>query len=178
MDADGHLSNAGVWRGRVADIPVDNTVEVLPPDHYLFAFVGPMFPREVIDRAGLPMKDFFIWFDDVEYALRLRRLDIRSRVIPAAIMHHTFGQKREVQFLWKRKVRTYYAPWKIYYGTRNAFYTITRFPPDGRSLWCLLRDQARFFIGDLLYEPERWTYARMRVRGVWDGIRGRLGKCL
>jgi rhamnopyranosyl-N-acetylglucosaminyl-diphospho-decaprenol beta-1,3/1,4-galactofuranosyltransferase len=176
QDSAGLRSSAGVWHGRVTDVPIADRTHPLPPGHYLFALVGPLFHREVLDRAGLPIKEYFIWYDDVEYALRLQRLGILSQVVPDAIMHHTFGVKREVRFLWQRKIRAYHAPWKVYYGARNAFYTITRFQPDVRSLHCLLSDQARWFIGDLLYEPERWTYARMRLGGLWDGVWGRLGK--
>jgi rhamnopyranosyl-N-acetylglucosaminyl-diphospho-decaprenol beta-1,3/1,4-galactofuranosyltransferase len=166
-------SSIGVWRGRVMDVSMAQANTL---GHFLFAFVGPLLPRQVIARAGLPIKEFFIWFDDVEYALRLKRLGLQNRVIDRAVMHHNFGQNHEVRFLWRRKIRVYHPPWKVYYGARNALYTLTRLSRDQRSLRCYFLDQFRYLLGDLLYEKERWTFVRMRLRGMWDGALGRLGK--
>lgn len=35
------------------------------------SFVSIMFPRNVVERVGYPITDFFIWGDDVEYTLRI-----------------------------------------------------------------------------------------------------------
>lgn len=40
-------------------------------------FVSLLFPAKVIRRVGLPIKDFFIWGDDVEYT---RRLSLRAKI--------------------------------------------------------------------------------------------------
>ncbi|MBQ7887868.1 MAG: glycosyltransferase family 2 protein [Clostridia bacterium] len=40
-------------------------------------FVSCLFRAEVIERAGLPIKEFFIWGDDIEYT---RRLSVRMKL--------------------------------------------------------------------------------------------------
>lgn len=40
-------------------------------------FVSLMFPRETIKKVGLPIKDFFIWGDDIEFT---RRITVRNNM--------------------------------------------------------------------------------------------------
>ncbi|MCT2911655.1 glycosyltransferase family 2 protein [Weissella confusa] len=50
-------------------------------------FVSMLIPRSVINKAGLPEKDMFIWGDDTEYSLRMSSMfgagvfDLDSRVL-------------------------------------------------------------------------------------------------
>jgi GT2 family glycosyltransferase len=173
-DSTGFRTDPGVWAGRVTSIPCGD--ETLPVGHYLFTFVGPLLPRDAILQAGLPRSEFFIWFDDVEYALRLRRLGIPSIIIPRATMYHEFYERKTVRFLGGEKIRGTLQPWKVYYGARNGFYTITRYPPDRRALWLFLHDQTRAMVGDLLFEDQRWAFLHARLSGLLDGFYGRLGK--
>lgn len=52
------------------------------------SFVAILFPRETIVSVGYPIKDFFIWGDDVEYTRRICKLGlIGIQVIDAEILH-------------------------------------------------------------------------------------------
>ena len=54
-------------------------------------FVSLLIPKETILRVGLPIKEFFIWSDDVEYTSRItRRFSLPAFLIPESeILHET-----------------------------------------------------------------------------------------
>jgi len=84
-DGSSHISNGTNpdmsydWRHRVLDercIPVVSA-----------AFVGIMFSRIAIQRVGFPLKEYFIWSDDVEYTLRVSR-EFRCYVVLDSKVYH------------------------------------------------------------------------------------------
>jgi len=54
-------------------------------------FVSLLFPKETILKVGLPIKEFFIWSDDVEYTVRITiKNKIPSYIVPSSgIIHKT-----------------------------------------------------------------------------------------
>jgi GT2 family glycosyltransferase len=75
------------------------------------AFEGFMFRREVVDRIGLPDASFFIFYDDVDFAVRARRAGfviwgIRDAVL---VRQLDFSQQHDL------------AGWKGFYMFRNLF---------------------------------------------------------
>jgi GT2 family glycosyltransferase len=179
QDSDGRLYGFFEWRGRNVDV----TTEVVAQKRavkgeFPFAFVGPLIAREIVKQVGLPNKDFFIWFDDWEYALRIKdRTNAEVFAVPDAVFFHDFGGKsKEVRFLGRRTIRSDQAAWKTYYGTRNQLYTFTRTRHDPRELFYYFLYELRTMVGDVLYEPDRWQRVRLRLMGMRDGAVGRLGK--
>ncbi len=178
-DSGGHAYGIAAWRRRNVDV----TAEVLAQGgvvggNFLFDFTAPLIAREIVARAGLPNKDFFIWFDDYEYALRVRRRTGAEVVnIPDAVFFHDFGgNTRSVRFLGRRSMRSDLPAWKLYYGARNPLYTLLRVRrrPDELALFFVV--QARLLLMDIAYEPDRWERARLRLLGMRDGIIGTLGR--
>jgi rhamnopyranosyl-N-acetylglucosaminyl-diphospho-decaprenol beta-1,3/1,4-galactofuranosyltransferase len=147
---------------------------------FLFAWVGCLVPRQAIDAIGLPARDFFIWFDDSEYALRLRKHGgIGVRCVPEAVMFHDMGDnRREVKFLGIRSLRSDVPAWKMYYGTRNMLYTLLRARGVPTEIALFFLVHLRQLLMDVMYEPDRWTRVRLRLKGMFDGVFGRLGKRL
>ncbi len=175
----GHFYGVGVWRG----MDVNVTDEVMAGGRpvcgdYVFAFVGPLISRSIVDLIGLPKRDFFIWYDDIEYALRIMNApDTRIVIVPDAIFFHDYGgASREVKFLGRTSLRSSQPAWKAYYSARNPLYIITRTRRSLRDFLVYLRTQIRFMIGEIMYEPDRWKRIGLRFRGFWDGAFGRLGK--
>jgi GT2 family glycosyltransferase len=164
QDETGRLHGIGEWSGRY----VDRTAEVLGREavvgKYVFAFVGPLFSRSVINIIGLPECEFFIWFDDIEYALRLQSSDaVEITVIPAAVIRHPSLTNATV------------APWKIYYGARNSTHVAIHRSRGYKPLIRLATFQLYALLHDLLFGPQRLCRAEMRMRGLVDGVFGRLG---
>ncbi len=179
QDRSGRQYGINVWRKRHIEATAEVTAGGQPVSGpFLFAFVGPLIAREVVSAVGLPNKDFFIWFDDYEYGLRIQdRTSAAIIVVPDALIFHDYGERtRQIRFLGRRSNRSEQPPWKTYYGTRNTLYTLTRIRCDPQELFLFFLVQLRVLIMDLAYGPERSERASLRLLGFRDGILGRLGR--
>ncbi|ANK62553.1 hypothetical protein AYR56_09910 [Loigolactobacillus backii] len=85
----------------------------------VFTFVGCVISRELISKIGLPDKDYFIWYDDVEYSLRIREYTKILNVSKAKIVHKTKVISNDFAAQYK-------PDWREYYGVRNRLLTIKR----------------------------------------------------
>jgi rhamnopyranosyl-N-acetylglucosaminyl-diphospho-decaprenol beta-1,3/1,4-galactofuranosyltransferase len=81
------------------------------------AFEGFMLRRAVIDAIGLPDPSYFIFYDDVDYALRARRAGYRIWAVRDAVLVRQldFDQQHDL------------GGWKGYYMYRNLFVVHLRF---------------------------------------------------
>ena len=75
-------------------------------------FEGPLIKRKVIDSIGLPNKDYFIFYDDLDYAIRARKAgfniycDFNARATRLLVNN----QKQDLK------------SWKGYFMLRNMFH--------------------------------------------------------
>lgn len=77
-------------------------------DYEIATFCGLFVKKSLIKEIGLPRKDFFIWYDDSEYSLRIIKKG-KIRNINSAFLNHktTINTKNNKM------------SWKNYYGYRN-----------------------------------------------------------
>ncbi|GGF00891.1 glycosyltransferase family 2 protein [Mycetocola zhadangensis] len=78
------------------------------------SFVSVLIPRWAIEKNGLPYAEYFIWFDDHEYTLRLTAICPGVQVLSSVVVHD-MGDNRGVNFgmIDDRNA------WKFAYGVRN-----------------------------------------------------------
>lgn len=139
-------------------------------------FEGPLVRREVVERAGLPNRDLFIFCDDTDFCLRAGLAGFGIVYVPAAVMDKasffkgaSWGEREE-----KKK-------WKRYYQVRNATYLNHHY---GRN-WGVrylrgLLGAAGYMLTALFTAPfsRGWRYADIpRLWRAWrDGVTERLGR--
>jgi rhamnopyranosyl-N-acetylglucosaminyl-diphospho-decaprenol beta-1,3/1,4-galactofuranosyltransferase len=177
------------WQGgNYVDLDVDTKIprngsragRKRPTKELLFTFVGPLISKGVIDKVGLPHPGYFIWFDDFEYAFRIRRyMKHRFTVVTDAKIYHDPGiSQQEVRLLGigKPKLRATFAVWRSYYMARNSLYTLTRTRGRMWEVLLFLFRQIRVLTAIVLYDPDRSVRLRMHLRGLFDGAFGRMGK--
>ena len=73
-------------------------------------FEGPLIERALIEAIGLPNKDFFIFYDDTEYAQRASRIT-KIKYVPSAKLHKMVIPPEKIPW-----------SWKTYYSIRNSTY--------------------------------------------------------
>lgn len=78
------------------------------------SFVSVLVPRWVLEKYGLPFKEYFIWFDDAEYTLRITRVCPGVQVLDSVIVHD-MGANKGVNFTMIDEKNA----WKFAYGVRN-----------------------------------------------------------
>ncbi|MCR2823993.1 glycosyltransferase [Microbacterium sp. zg.Y909] len=101
------------------------------------SFVSVLIPRWAIAEYGLPYAEYFIWFDDREYTLRLSARCPGVQVLDSVVVHD-MGDNKGVNF----SMVTAASLWKFAYGVRNeASYQLHH-----RSLLYFLEFGARLFV--------------------------------
>lgn len=127
----------------------------------LFTFVGVAVKTSVVRKIGLPEKDFFIWWDDNEYSLRVSKIG-EIVCLPEAITVHDVDADARI------------VCWKSYYGMRNRLYTYKRYFGVASFLYHFLGAYKRYFT---LLKDEKWRpYADLIRQGALDAAKGKLGK--
>lgn len=136
----------------------------------LVTFVGVVFNKDLIKKVGLPEKDYFIWYDDTEYSLRVRKHTKILNVSDAKIFHKVNSSK----------VQGWQPNWREYYGMRNKIQTIKK---HGHPYLLARAYIYLFFVKKMVgntVKSERKGYRRYMYRsfidGFNDGIHDRLGK--
>lgn len=80
-------------------------------EYDLSSFCGLFIKYTLKEKIGLPEKDFFIWYDDTEYSLRINKYSKMLNINSAKLEHKT-----------DITPNTGFS-WKSYYGYRNSFVT-------------------------------------------------------
>ncbi|MGJ9411321.1 glycosyltransferase family 2 protein [Aeromicrobium sp. CF4.19] len=122
-------------------------------------FVSALFPRWTVEEHGLPLTEYFIWFDDKEFT---KRLSARSglagiQVLDSYAIHDMPGENRGVNYGQINEQNV----WKFEYGVRNQ--SSFRWIHEGRVSW-------------LNYL--RWVTLKMRQGDVPKPLRRRIRRAL
>ena len=78
-------------------------------EYDLSTFCGLVVAKEVVEKIGLPRGDYFIWYDDTEYSLRIGKYSKIYNVNAAKLNHKTVRTAETNKYL----------IWKNYYMIRN-----------------------------------------------------------
>jgi GT2 family glycosyltransferase len=153
---------ARLQRGRI--YPVDAAPGSPPESIDLCLVDGTLIPRRAVEVAGTPDPRMFMMFEDYEYSLRLRRCGI-PRFLAS-------GVQSRAMHLGSNSV------WRAYYQTRNHL----RAAIEDRSLLLVygaldrcLRQVLMAFVNR---SDNRWVLLRLRLRGIIDALRGRMGRVI
>jgi len=136
---------------------------------------GTLIPAAVLREIGPMREDFFIDHVDIEWSHRVRAAGYALFGVGAAVMFHRMGEQalRVWYFGWRQE--SAYCPVRVYYRIRN-FVALCR-PPfiswrwKLRSGWYWLG----FIYTQAVFGKQRMGALRMAVRGLCDGLRGRMG---
>lgn len=83
------------------------------------SFVSLLLPSQIIAKAGLPISEFFIWYDDTEYTLRLRRFGAGLLARDSIVVHATEANEAgSFKFLTEKN------SWKYQRALPNLFATM------------------------------------------------------
>lgn len=93
---------------------------------YNFSFEGPIFHKSIIEKVGLPIKEFFYYYDDTEYALRIKKVLKISPVLitGARIIRKMIITQQNITDL------------KLFYIIRNNFFILNFY---GKNMFLRLR---------------------------------------
>lgn len=84
------------------------------------SFVSLLVSKEAVIKSGLPVKEFFIWFDDIEFTSRIYCNNFLCGYVPASIAVHKTTTHYNAD-LFTDDVKNL---WRYKYGLRNQLYMI------------------------------------------------------
>lgn len=139
---------------------------------------GSLLRAETFERFGPFVDELFIDAVDYEYSLRLRQAGLVIAQTTSAELLHSPGAPRKF-FLFGRKIFqcANYSQLRHYYQQRNKVWVARRyfraFPGFCVKLFYY---SVKDFFKILAGETDKATKCRFFLRGVADGLRGRMGK--
>ena len=133
------------------------------------SFCGLVLSVDLIRRIGLPIREYFIWYDDTEYCLRIRPFSPIVNCNEAVIDHRAAAANT-----------SYTIGWKEYYGIRNRIDMCRRQYGKATAYYVAFRKLGKGLLqsGRALVREgfpagrKNWHIYR---DGIRDGLRGRLG---
>lgn len=94
---------------------------------YDFPFEGPLFKKEIVDKVGVPNVDYFIFFDDSDYALRCLKYTKILFVLDAHLHKQIIPQNGDTKYNWREY---YYARNEIVFDRKyNKHVFVALFRP-------------------------------------------------
>lgn len=155
-------------RGHVDQIPIDT---VLTQEANLFN--GLLIHRSVVEKIGLPRKEFFIRGDEVEYTKRFLKNNIKFGTLTNARFYHPSDDSERVKCLLGRMIiRDAHSDFKNYYMFRNR---AVAFIEDGNAILLPL-DFIRYSYYFLIHKKLNWQGLKLWCIATYDGIKGKLGR--
>lgn len=172
QETDGHCA---MWSNCNGDTDFDETGR---KEVNSWMFVGFLLPRKLVAEVGFPHKDFFIYYDDAEYAYRLRKHGwsiIKAR--DSIVIHKDLGKGKAFErYLFRGTPLEQHlcypdmADWRVYYEIRNKLLMYGR---KDKNWWRMaLIEQPKIVMGLMIMNPRQTGVA---IRGYLDGVFGRSG---
>lgn len=130
-----------------------------------------LIPRSVVDKLGLFDDEFFAYFEDAEFCLRARAQGYDVACVPTAVIWH-----KESASTRRDLTEGTTSPLKHYLCARNRIVAVARHArPVEWLCFLLIGTPARVIFYLVAFSVRRrWRKLVALVRGVADGLRGRL----
>ena len=134
----------------------------------LCSFVSVLINVEAVKEVGLPVKEFFIWCDDIEYTLRISKAGYSCFYVEKSVVCH--------------KTVSNYAPtidkapvsmaWRFYYQARNRCYMKRRQGGNKLLFYLSVWNMYRVYKHRIKRRPkeERKEFLDAVKRGCLDGL--------
>jgi rhamnopyranosyl-N-acetylglucosaminyl-diphospho-decaprenol beta-1,3/1,4-galactofuranosyltransferase len=171
----GHLSICGPNPKLVKDIfedgPLNGPVRVS-----FSSFVGLMISRVVVEKTGLPRKEFFIHHDDLEYCVRIAQMGFIMFLVPASIIVHKEAAKRADVTVGKIAKLGVSTPmerlWITYFGIRNLIWIKRHYCSAFSASLLLAYFVLKFGLGIIIFRDQKIKRLRFRMSSLIDGFNG------
>jgi rhamnosyltransferase len=138
---------------------------------------GSLFSMEAFEKCGLFQEDLFIYCVDDDYSLRIRKGGFYIGISRNAILLHQSGHPTSRKLFGLTLTTKNYRPEVRYYYARNKVWILRLY---GRTFPRLIVPTLREFVTIPLkiafMEDGSWKKIKLFVRGLADGIAGRMGR--
>ena len=144
-------------------------------------FAGGIISRDVYEKIGFPVSDYFIYWDDIDFVIRLNKFKFNIEICPNAFCIHDQSKfyknfkRKEIKFLWYKKEYSNINDWKYYYAYRNMVITLINHKKFIDLITKVLRAIILAFIFLFVNEKKKF---KLILIGLKDGFLNKRGKNL
>ena len=149
------------WPGNICETPMVITS-------------GSLINLEIFKKGIFFNENFFIYYVDNEFCLRIRQKGYKIFLVKGAKLLHQEGKKETKRLIYRTVTYHGYTPLADYYIFRNGIYLLKNYSPPEKKL--IIRRIIKDIIKILLYDKRRFKSLKFSWKGVLDGWRGRLGQ--
>jgi GT2 family glycosyltransferase len=124
------------------------------------SFVSMLVSAQAVKQFGLPLADYFIWSDDVEYSARILK-ENKGFVVATSIVEH--------------KTQAKYTPmdvmdWRMYYAVRNALWLLKSPAWNKKERLLLIVSNISTWLDYLRLGGFSWGTLKSLSKPIFDGI--------
>lgn len=127
---------------------------------FSLTYVGAVLNKGILQKAGLPNKDYFIYWDDLEHGLRMKKYG-KILCVPAITAYHEVGKELEG------------INWRLYYSYRNMTDTYKKHFPGVCFTFYALKINIKIFLNAFLGRHD--LKLNMLEAGFNDAMHGQFG---
>lgn len=130
---------------------------------------GAIIRGDVVRKIGTTCERFFMMCDDDEYIIRLKKHGYKIGLLDLGPVNrlHLGGQGSFTKA----------TLWRGYYSSRNQMLILKEYFSLKRLLEYTYL-QSKLLIGAAVFAPDRFQRVKLRMKGIWHGMRGVEGKTL
>jgi rhamnopyranosyl-N-acetylglucosaminyl-diphospho-decaprenol beta-1,3/1,4-galactofuranosyltransferase len=170
-DLAGHDGRVGAVRAVGPNHP-----DAVPTPIPCFAWRGTLMKAEAVRSAGLPRKDYFLYADDTEYALRMAACGWRFFWIPGSVIEERRKNDKQRLRILDREVCVYADAYRFYYAVRNSIHAFRSHRCHNELRQILAYAAKMALLLSFIHKGEKGGRAKAILHGVSDGFRSKLGK--
>lgn len=119
---------------------------------------------EIIRKIGLFDPKFFIWYEDLDFGIRVKKAGFKAYYVPSPVWHEG-----------AQSVRHRYSPKLAYYSTRNLIYTIRKYDWIWKTVLMprFISVESKTIFGALFIEKNPQSLLGL-IKGFRDGVTDKL----
>ncbi|RYY06167.1 MAG: glycosyltransferase [Sphingobacteriaceae bacterium] len=130
-------------------------------------FVSMLLSAKAVAKVGLPIKEYFIWCDDIEYSKRIVANGLAGLLVEDSVVIHKSPTNNPSNVFYDPKSSI----WKFNHGFRNEMYT-KRLHEGELNFWKTWVH--RIFLLPLRIaitrKNDRWPFIKMVWKTTWDSL--------
>ena len=147
----------------------------IPKEMELYTWRGSLFNVYALRQVGLPKKEYFIYGEDLEHAIRLERNGFSLYWAPSSKMIEVRDGKTNKSVFGETR-RVYLEPFRFYYAFRNEIHVYLRYWYPRKLIRIALYAFKTIIFILVFQTTKRMEKIAAIFAGILDGIRGKLGK--
>lgn len=132
------------------------------------SFVSVLIRKEAVEKTGLPIKEFFIWNDDIEYTQRIIQAGFAGGLVKKSRVLHKTPVNNASDIFTDSKTNL----WKYRYGLRNELYTRRYKKGYGSYMRNVLK---RLFVFPFKIlakrKTDQWPFIKMVWQSTFDALK-------